>query len=270
MQFEKHFPMESVKDLELTDISQKTMAQTFNQFSDSADSVKSDTQRHTPSLKLARALVVDDVELNRELFRMHLACATRQIDEAADGFAALDLFKRHRYDAVLLDIEMPGLDGYETLIEMRKWEQAQALPKTLILAVTSSDFPGDEQRIMDAGATTYLAKPLKQRDLLQALELFQAPEATPHPLANLLPKMFAYADTMLDELEACEEPDAVAKKLHQLRGMMAVYGFEGFAEHLKRLQSATQHEAVLKKTVFEQLRHELNGLKNAGARGEGA
>ncbi|MDP2829285.1 MAG: response regulator [Sulfuricellaceae bacterium] len=208
-----------------------------------------------------RALVVDDVDVNRELFKMHLACAAQHIDEAADGFAALDLFKQRRYDAVLLDIEMPGLDGYETLVEMRKWEQAQALPMTLILAVTSSDFPGDEQRIMGAGATAYLVKPLKQRDLMKALELFQPAELTPHPLANLFPRMFAHADTMLDELEACDEPDAVSKKLHQLRGMMAVYGFEDFAEHLKQIHFMMQHEGILKKTVFDQLRNELHDLK---------
>jgi len=215
------------------------------------------------SHKLVRALVVDDVDVNRELFKMHLACAAQHIDEAADGFAALDLFKWHRYDAVLLDIEMPGLDGCQTLVEMRKWEQAQALPRTLILAVTSSDFPGDEQRIMDAGATAYLAKPLKQKDVMKALELFQPVETAPHPLANLFPKMFAYADTMLNELEVCDDPEAVSRKLHQLRGMMAVYGFEYFAEHLKQIHAVVKREGMLKKTVYDQLRNELRDLKNA-------
>lgn len=226
----------------------------------------SDAQRSTPGLKLMRALVVDDVDINRGMFKMHLECAVQHIDEAADGFAALDLFKQHRYDAVLLDIEMPGLDGYDTMAEMRKWEQAQQLPRTLILAVTSSDFPEDKQRILDAGATAYLAKPLKQKALMQELELLQPAEPAPHPLANLFPKMFAYADTMLDELETFVEPEAVSKKLHQFRGMMAVYGFEDFAERLKQTHAAMKQEGIPEKPVFDQLRKELHNLKTITAK----
>lgn len=216
-----------------------------------------------PDLKLVRALVVDDVDINRDMLRMHLECAVCQIDEAADGFAALDLFRQHRYEAVLLDIEMPGLDGYETMAGMREWEQRQQLSPSLIVAVTSSDFPGDRQRILEAGASAYLAKPLKQKDLLQALQLLQVGEPSPHPMASLFPKMFAYAGTMLDELETCDDPDAIAKKLHQLRGMMAVYGFEAFAEHLKQVHSAMLQEGWPKKPVFDQLRKELHELKAA-------
>lgn len=212
-----------------------------------------------------RALVVDDVDINRDMFRMHLECAAQHIDEAADGFAALDLFRQYRYDAVLLDIEMPGLDGYDTLAEMRKWEQEQQLPRTLILAITSSDFPEDRQRILDAGASAYLAKPLKQKDLMNALQLFQPVELAPHPMASLFPKMFTYADTMLDELEAFDEPEAASRKLHQLRGMMAVYGFGDFAEHLLQVQTTMQQEGMPKKPVFDQLRKELQDLKTAAA-----
>jgi CheY-like chemotaxis protein len=221
-----------------------------------------DDQRRPPGLKFMRALVVDDVDINREMFRMHLELAAQRIDEAADGFAALDLFKQYRYDAVLLDIEMPGIDGYATMTAMRKWEQERRLPRTPILAVTSSDFPGDRQRILDAGASAYLAKPLKQKDLMNALQLLHPAEPAPHPLANLFPKVFDYADAMLGELETIDEPEAVSKKLHQLRGMMAVYGFESFAERVRQVQLAMQQE-VPKKTVFAQLRKELCDLKAA-------
>lgn len=224
-----------------------------------------DARWRAPGMKLGRALVVDDVDLNRYMFKAHLECAAQHIDEAADGFAALDMFKQRRYDAVLLDIEMPGLDGYGTLAGMRKWEQAQQLPRTLILAITCSDFPGDRQRILDAGASAYLTKPLKQKDLMNALQLLQPAEAASHPMANLFPQMFAYAGTMLDELETFDEPAAVSRKLHQLRGMMAVYGFGDFADHLLQVQTAMQREGMPKKPVFDQLRKELRQLKAAAA-----
>ncbi|PWB48032.1 MAG: hypothetical protein C3F18_11760 [Nitrosomonadales bacterium] len=224
-----------------------------------------DARWREPGRKLMRVLVVDDVDINRYMLKAHLEYAAQYIDEAADGFAALGLFKQHRYDAVLLDIEMPGLDGYGALAGMRKWELEQQLPRTLILAVTSSDFPEDGQRILDAGASAYLAKPLKQKELLKALQLLQPAGPAPHPMASLFPKMFTYAGIMLDELETSDEPEAASRKLHQLRGMMAVYGFVDFAEHLKQVHTAMQRDGMPKKTVFDQLRKELHDLKTATA-----
>ncbi len=205
--------------------------------------------------------MVDDVALNREIFRTHLEGTFREIDEAADGLAAVALFKQQRYAAVLMDMEMPVLDGYGAIREMRAWEQEQRLSQTLILAVTSSDFPEDEQRILDAGATAYLAKPVKQKTLLTALHLHQNLEAASHPMANLLPRVFAYADTMLDEIAGFDNPEAVSKGLHQLRGMIAVYGFVDFAERLKQIHSAAQRGEMPGKTMLDQLRKELQVLK---------
>lgn len=216
--------------------------------------------------RLNRVLVVDDVEVNRDLFRLHLEGVALLVDEAADGFAALELFKQHRYDAVLLDIEMPVLDGYGAMAGMREWEQAQALPGTLILAVTSSDFPGDAQRILDFGASACLAKPLKRKELMKVLALCQPDghgETSPCPLANLFPSVFAHADAMLDELESCVDPDVASKKLHQLRGMMAVYGFVEFSEHLRQIHAMMPNrKEVLDQAVFDRLRHELQELTN--------
>lgn len=216
------------------------------------------------TLNLDRVLVVDDVALNREIFIMHLGPAVRHADEAGDGAAALELFKRHRYDAVLMDIEMPGIDGYGAMIGMRAWEREHRLPQTLILAITSSDFPEDEQRIMDAGATAYLVKPVKQQDIMLALRLHQYPEPTPHPMAHLLPRMFSYATAMLDEVAALDDREAISRSLHQLRGMIAVYGFTDFAERLRQVHSAVQQGRMPEAATFAQLRNELLRLKEQG------
>lgn len=207
--------------------------------------------------------MVDDVELNRVIFRAHLEESFHHIDEAADGLAALALFKQQRYDAVLMDMEMPVLDGYDTMKAMRAWEHDQQLPRTPILAVTSSDFPDDEQRILDAGASVYLTKPVKQKALLTAFHLHRSAEPATHPMANLLPKVFAYAGTMLDEIAGFDDPEAVSKGLHQLRGMIAVYGFAGFAERLKQIHLAAQQGEIPEKAMLDQLRQELRALQAA-------
>lgn len=219
-----------------------------------------------PDLTPKRALVVDDVELNREIFRAHLKESFQHIDEAADGLAALALFKQQPYDAVLMDMEMPVLDGYDAIKAMRDWEREQRLPRTLILAVTSSDFPEDEQRIMEAGASAYLTKPVKQKALLTAFHLHRSVDMAAHPMANLLPKVFAYAGTMLDEIAGFDDPEAVSKGLHQLRGMIAVYGFAGFAERLKHIHVAAQQGKIPEKPVLDQLREELRALQTASSK----
>lgn len=204
---------------------------------------------------------MDDVALNREILVVHLGNAIRHVDEAGDGWAALTLFKRHRFNAVLLDIEMPGLDGYGTLNKMRLWEQELQLPQTPVVAITSSDFPGDEQRILAAGATAYLIKPVKQRELLAALQLHCSIEPNPHPMASLLPRFFAYAGVMLDELDGLEDPEAISQKLHQLRGMIAVYGFADFAERLRDMNILAKRGERPEQAVFEELRKELRRLE---------
>jgi CheY-like chemotaxis protein len=201
------------------------------------------------------------VALNREIFVMHLEDAVRHIDEAADGRAALTLFKQHFYDAVLLDIEMPGLDGYDTLKEMRTWEREQRFPPTPVVAITSSDFPEDEQRILAAGATAYLAKPLKRQELMTALHLHCTVEPTGHPMGRLLPRFFACAGVMLDEMASLKDLEAISKKLHQMRGMLSVYGFADFAEHLKLIHLDVQGGKIPPATEFELLRNELQRLE---------
>ena len=156
---------------------------------------------------------------------------------------------------------MPGLDGYDTLKEMRAWERERCLPLTPVVAITSSDFPEDEQRILAAGATAYLAKPVKPQELMMALHLHCIVESSSHPMANLLPRFFSYAGVMLDELTGLEDPVAISKKLHQLRGMIAVYGFVEFAERLKLMHLGVQRGEIPRPAEFEQLREELQNLK---------
>lgn len=210
--------------------------------------------------------MVDDVALNREILIMHLGDAVRHIDEAADGWAALTRFKLCHYDAVLLDIEMPGLDGYDTLKELRTWERERQLPLTPVVAITSSDFLEDEPRILAAGATAYLAKPVKQQELLAALQLHCITEPHAHPMGNLLPRFFASAGDMLDEIASSADPESILKKLHQLRGMVAVYGFPEFADRLKLVHLGVQRGEMPGATMLDQLHKELQRLQAASSK----
>ena len=219
-----------------------------------------ESPHHAATLKLNRVLVVDDVALNREIFTVHLGDAVRCVDEAVDGWDALMQFKLRHYDAILLDIEMPGLDGYDTLKELRAWEQERQLPLTPVVAVTASDFPEDEQRILAAGFSAYLLKPIKRQKLLSTLQVHCTVDPSQHPMASLLPKFFSYADVMLDELAGLQDIEAISKNLHKLRGMIAVYGFLEFAERLKQVHLRVKLGERPMSAEFEKLRMELQGL----------
>ena len=115
-----------------------------------------------------RILIVDDEPL--ACARLQRMCARIEdvlvVGQAGDGEAALLAIEEAKPDVVLLDIQMPGADGYETLRAMRAIPALQAVP---IFAITASAMEGDEQRGLAAGFTAYLTKPLTRRRLLAAL-----------------------------------------------------------------------------------------------------
>jgi CheY-like chemotaxis protein len=212
---------------------------------------------------LERVLLVDDVALNREIYRSLLEGTVRHFDEAADGAEACALFQRHAYEAVLMDVQMPGMEGDEAVARMRAWEAAHGRSPTPILAVSAGDGAEDEARLLAAGATAFLGKPLKREVLMSLLRRQPSPNPAEHALARLLPKLFVVADAMLDELAASVDPQAVAKLLHQLRGLLVVYNFTSLDEGLKQAYLAAQQGTLPDAALYARWREELQRLETA-------
>lgn len=101
-------------------------------------------------------LIADDRPSSRELLRLVLERAGYEVMEAADGEQALDRARTGNPDLILLDLQMPGLDGYGVLAALRNEPRFEHLP---VLALTASAMRGDREKIMEAGFTDYLAKP---------------------------------------------------------------------------------------------------------------
>jgi len=101
-------------------------------------------------------LVADDRPSSRELLRTVLERAGYSVIEAADGEEALERAQAAHPDLILLDLQMPKLDGYGVLERLRKDERFRALP---VLALTASAMSGDREKILAAGFTDYLSKP---------------------------------------------------------------------------------------------------------------
>jgi two-component system cell cycle response regulator DivK len=110
-----------------------------------------------------RILVVEDQEDNRQILRDLLAHAGFDVIEVGDGEQALTAAAAHHPDVILMDIQLPLLDGYEAT---RRIKADPALKHIPIIVVTSYALSGDEVKARDAGCDAYVAKPYSPRALL--------------------------------------------------------------------------------------------------------
>lgn len=116
---------------------------------------------------MAKLLIVDDKASNRELLKTGLEYAGHLVIEAGTGEEALLLMRSDRPDLVLLDIQMPGLSGYEVLDLVLADPQLRDIP---IIAVTAYAMAGDSVRGREAGFREYITKPVGLKQLLSVVE----------------------------------------------------------------------------------------------------
>ncbi len=107
---------------------------------------------------MKKVLVADDKAPGRELVRMVLEKGGYQVFEASDGEEALKEARAVQPDLIILDIHMPGLDGFGVIEKLRKEPGFAAIP---IIALTASAMMGDRERAMAAGFTGYITKPIR-------------------------------------------------------------------------------------------------------------
>jgi two-component system cell cycle response regulator DivK len=110
-----------------------------------------------------KILVVEDTEDNRQILRDLLSMAGYDMIEARDGAEGVAQASEHRPDLILMDIQMPVMDGYEAT---RRIKADPALKEIPVIAVTSYALSGDEEKARDAGCDGYIAKPYSPRQML--------------------------------------------------------------------------------------------------------
>ena len=123
----------------------------------------------TPTLGAIKILLVEDFEDNQMLIKAFLKNTPCEIDVADNGAIGFQKFKDTRYDIVLMDVQMPVMDGLQATRAIREWEQDQHRPMTPIIALTAHAFAEDQEKTLAAGCTSHLTKPIKKAVLLTAL-----------------------------------------------------------------------------------------------------
>ncbi len=235
-----------------------------------------------PSDKLAqpdvRILVVDDVEHNRELVAAFLECFPWQLDFAHDGRTAAEMCASFDYDLVLMDVQMPIMDGYEATRRIRAHEQACAKRRTPIVALTAHVMEAEVKRCLAAGCDGHLGKPITRAGLVNSILDFargspparrrEAPlivgastAEPPAEIAHLVPRYLDACRARVVELQQAVgsgDFDAIAKHAHNLRGTGGAFGFPSISEHAGRMeQAAKQGDRGATEREIVELQHYL-------------
>ena len=115
-----------------------------------------------------RILLVEDNAVNQMLASAILKKAGHKVEVAADGVEAVDAVRSRPFDAVLMDIQMPEMDGLEATRRIRDLDNPEQA-NIYIIAMTANALMGDREKCISAGMNDYLPKPIDQKKLLSAL-----------------------------------------------------------------------------------------------------
>lgn len=215
---------------------------------------RSEKNRITP-LK-GHILLVEDVEENKLLMEVILTKFSLSYDTAGDGKAAVKLSKQNSYDAILMDENMPEMNGIEATKKIIESEKHNKLPHTPIIALTANALKGDKEKFIAAGMDDYITKPVDMQRLHEILLKF-LPQKTPK-----------------EDLEETTEIEKSAGTLPEFKtldkeyGLNLVMGMENvFIQVLKGLVSyKDKNYGILNDEELKRTAHSLKGLTaSAGA-----
>ena len=119
----------------------------------------------------ARILVVDDIEANVRLLEAKLTAEYYEVLTAPDGPTALAMAASEKPDIVLLDVMMPGMDGFTVCRTLKEDEELASIP---VVAVTAFAMKGDEERIREGGCEAYISKPISVSHFLDTIKRLMA------------------------------------------------------------------------------------------------
>jgi len=208
-----------------------------------------------------RILLADDTTDNQTLIRVYLRGSSHEIDTVEDGESAVAAFKSKRYDLVLMDVQMPIMDGYIATREIRAFEAERGSTAVPIIALTAFSLPDEMENCFDAGCSAHLAKPIRKQALLDAIVAQTANLAIDDydtanltdfrrvvvdvdpDLEDLIPEYLEHRREDLAEMNTALEVgdyDKIRILGHSMRGSGTAYGFEGISVIGEEAESAAK------------------------------
>ena len=222
-----------------------------------------------PAPAKLRILLAEDNHVNQTVALGQLRKLGYTADVVANGFEVLDATQQTRYDIVLLDCQMPEMDGYETARILRQRERLSSLPHPRpapihIIAMTANAMAGDREKCLAAGMDDYVSKPVRTAELQAVLEAWHPlapPPSLPAPppvdldrlremtdgdsqsVRDLVDVYLDQADELIGSLHAAIQANSasdVARWAHKLGGSSATCGMTGIVTPLHELEHSTK------------------------------
>jgi signal transduction histidine kinase/CheY-like chemotaxis protein len=218
-------------------------------------------------------LVADDSIHNRMLLRAYLRSARYLVDIVENGAEAVERVQAGHYDVVLMDMQMPVMDGYTATRAIRQWEQGQGHGPLPIIALTAYALSGDRNKCLEAGCTDYLAKPIKKEALFAVIaEHVQDATRPAEPgrgtaesavIVRADPEIADLVQAFMDAMNS--RPDTLSQALHarnyqairtlghQMNGEGGTFGFDAISTFGAELEKAAlrEDEQAVRKTLEE-------------------
>jgi PAS domain S-box-containing protein len=199
-----------------------------------------------------RILVAEDSEDSRFLLETYLKEAGHLLDFAGNGELAVEKFRSGSYDLVLMDVQMPVLDGYAATRQIRAWEREHARNPTPVVALTAYALETETAKAAEAGCTSLVTKPIKFSELMQAIEKYAGccclvvdPHIEPK-LRGLIPGYIESRRRDLQTLRAALEAsdyEIIRDLGHKMSGTGGAYGLPRITEiGLDLEKAAREHD----------------------------
>ena len=202
-------------------------------------------------------LLAEDFVDNRRMMEFYFKTTPHCIETAANGQLAVEMFMRGSYDLVLMDIQMPVMDGYAATKAIRAWERAQGRSPVPILALTANALQGEVQRSLEAGCTAHLTKPIRKARLMETIQLYYQTAVSPPPDASSAPVVLQISGEFeplmpgflehrrhdllqLAEAVGREDYAQVREIGHGLKGAGGTYGLDAISAYGRALEAAAE------------------------------
>jgi len=198
-----------------------------------------------------KVLVVEDSELNRLVMEEFLAGADCDLQFTNNGRQGLEAFQKGHFDIVLMDMQMPEMDGATTSRLIRDWERRHGRKPVPIVIITADSQTETRERAMNAGVNGFLTKPLSQSALFETLNLYLAASSIPADtqeqahgaLAPLLPRYFEQTEQDIQHMTLAVEHDDIERLnglAHVIKGHSQMFGFSEVAKAATELETLTE------------------------------
>lgn len=237
-----------------------------------------------------KVLVAEDNAINLKVVHAHLRALGYEVDAVNDGVAALDVLQEgHRYAAVIMDGQMPSMDGYQTTRAQREREAESGQRRVPIIALTAHAMTGDRSTAFAAGMDDYLSKPFTQKQLQKALlrwaarpaasvsefppdaldtsitsQLLELEEEEPGFICEVIATFFETAEESIARMKDAiqnEDASALRSAAHMVRGSSQQLGARRFAGTCAKLEAiSAAREAA---SLVAELEVDLEGAREA-------